>query len=468
MKTNLLIANRNACGFDGNSSWLAGTFPLIRHRSLDRLGKTSRQLAFGVMLAAAVFAAPLQAQPGACVGLVSWWPGDGSGDDVVGINHVTPFNGADFADGMVGQAFRFDGISQGFSSASPPLTSISNTFTLEFWAFPTASRATTPESNSGISDIGGQRHAIFHDYGSDDGTKAGAGVSVGTNGVSVFELANNYLPSLLVYDAPITGWTHIAIVYEDRRPKLYLNGVLVRTGVASQVPLVFPSKTFGDPGSYGPYAGLLDEIAIFDRALSPAEIQAAYLSAGRSPCGNGGTWISCSRRSVWVSESEGAVSVNVVFRRGTNAPDLTVSVDYATLDGTAHAGEDYVAASGTLHFAAGETNKQIAIEILDDALAEGEEQFRLVLGNPTGGVSLVNSNVVIRIQSDEPMTYCVNVNNPNPVFPYASWATAATNIQDAVDVSKSGDTVLVTNGVYAGGDGGDGNKTGSQLPTPSG
>ena len=68
----------------------------------------------------------------------------------------------------------------------------------------------------------------------------------------------------------------------------------------------------------------------------------------------------------------------------SRAASHAVSVDYETEDGTATAGSDYTATSGTLTFAAGETAKTIAVPVLDDAVDEGKETLRLVLSNPRG------------------------------------------------------------------------------------
>ena len=63
-----------------------------------------------------------------------------------------------------------------------------------------------------------------------------------------------------------------------------------------------------------------------------------------------------------------------------------VTVDYATRDGTAVAGADYVRTSGTLTFAAGETVKTVEVPVLQDAHDEGVETVWLVLSNPRGAV----------------------------------------------------------------------------------
>ena len=59
----------------------------------------------------------------------------------------------------------------------------------------------------------------------------------------------------------------------------------------------------------------------------------------------------------------------------------SVTVDWATADGTATAGEDYAAASGTLTFGPGETSKTIRVALLDTADVDGAETFSVQLGN---------------------------------------------------------------------------------------
>ena len=67
------------------------------------------------------------------------------------------------------------------------------------------------------------------------------------------------------------------------------------------------------------------------------------------------------------------------------AGSSTVTVDYSTSDGTATAGQDYTATSGTLRFAAGESSKTVAVAVIDDSHDEGEETLTLRLSNPSGG-----------------------------------------------------------------------------------
>jgi hypothetical protein len=83
-----------------------------------------------------------------------------------------------------------------------------------------------------------------------------------------------------------------------------------------------------------------------------------------------------------IPESAGKVTLTVVRDGDTSG---AATVDYATVDGTATQKGDYIIALGTLSFAAGETSKSFDVLIVDDAYVEGDETFRVVLSNPTGG-----------------------------------------------------------------------------------
>jgi len=68
-----------------------------------------------------------------------------------------------------------------------------------------------------------------------------------------------------------------------------------------------------------------------------------------------------------------------VVRSG--ATNSAVSVDYLTIDGTAMAGLDYLAASGSLFFGPGESLKQFNVGVTNDTLIEGNETVTLLLTN---------------------------------------------------------------------------------------
>ena len=100
----------------------------------------------------------------------------------------------------------------------------------------------------------------------------------------------------------------------------------------------------------------------------------------------------------------------------------TVTVDYATADGTATAGADYTATSGRLTFAAGERTKTVAVPVLDDALDEGDETLTLRLTNPQGA-ALLDGDAVGTISNDDPL---------QELWLSRFGRTAATHVVDAV------------------------------------
>ena len=97
---------------------------------------------------------------------------------------------------------------------------------------------------------------------------------------------------------------------------------------------------------------------------------------------------------------------NVVFTvslsRAFTTAEHSVRVDYATADGTAKAGADYTATSGTLTFAAGETVKTVNVPVLDDTVDEGSETFSLRLSN-AAGARIGDGEATGTITNDDPL-----------------------------------------------------------------
>src|SRR5262249_24494256 len=93
---------------------------------------------------------------------------------------------------------------------------------------------------------------------------------------------------------------------------------------------------------------------------------------------------------------------HVTFTVSLSAPSsVPVTVNYATANGTAAAGSDYQATSGSLTFPPGETDKTVTVSVVGDRLGEAEETFQVNLSGATNA-TISDSAAVGTIVDDEP------------------------------------------------------------------
>ena len=169
-----------------------------------------------------------------------------------------------------------DGANGGIESDSGWFADVRNDFTMEFWAHPMLPRG-EKEGRAGYAGRKGQRYLLFPSKGATGpggALHAGVGVSLGTNGVAVAENAAAYLPLVVDVQTPITGWVHVAVVYLDKTPSLYLNGTLVGTGPRSS-HTVHPSLWGADlqTRGYGAFAGAVDDVRLWNVPLTEEQIR---------------------------------------------------------------------------------------------------------------------------------------------------------------------------------------------------
>lgn len=110
--------------------------------------------------------------------------------------------------------------------------------------------------------------------------------------------------------------------------------------------------------------------------------------------------------AILVNEGSRSVTITVTL---SAASSKTVTVDFATSDGTATGdanqgadGGDYVITSGTLTFLPGEVTKTIDVEIFSDFCCEANEKFSVSLANPTNANIGNPASVTVTIVDDDP------------------------------------------------------------------
>jgi hypothetical protein len=148
-----------------------------------------------------------------------------------------------------------------------------NDFTFAAWVKPAATTELGVESNSGAAGLGLKRNdALTPPHGNQFGTgnHAGCGLAVGINGVAVLEHGANYFVPTLVHAVSLPDWTHVAVVYRNGQPHLYLNGKPAKTGLKS----AYTVHSGATGGGSAQFRGQLGQFVRFGRPLAAAEVAA--------------------------------------------------------------------------------------------------------------------------------------------------------------------------------------------------
>ncbi len=132
-------------------------------------------------------------------------------------------------------------------------------------------------------------------------------------------------------------------------------------------------------------------------ASPPPAAPPSFIPPLPPPATTGDAVFSTSRAAAYIIEGTGAITIKVRHVAG-----LAGSIDYSTAGLTASAPSDFTPVTGTLFFPAGSTELSITIPITDDSIVEPQENFQVVLSNPTGGVTLnVNNPLIVTIEDND-------------------------------------------------------------------
>ncbi|HWT00119.1 MAG TPA: Calx-beta domain-containing protein [Pyrinomonadaceae bacterium] len=137
--------------------------------------------------------------------------------------------------------------------------------------------------------------------------------------------------------------------------------------------------------------------------------------------------------------NEATAAITIVVKR-TGSRELAATVRYTTSNGTAAAGKDYTAKSGTLSFAAGQASQSFTVAITNDTLDEADETVKLTLGSPTGGVSLGTPSTALLKIVDNDLPPTLSITNATVTEGNSGAAGAAFTVSLS---AASGKTVTV-------------------------
>ena len=242
-------------------------------------------------------------------GLVAWYPFSGDVLDNSGQGlHLTQ-ESAQFCpdrNGATDAAMEFG------ASANPTLsrlyfdglvTNVTDNFSMAFWGNPFESTNLPQQGQTGNENYPDEQmawHPIHGQHFGPENDHAGLGFGIGTNGIAFTEHSSAWTSAPLVVEEDLSGWHHYAVVVEAGVPKLSIDGgpFVVGEGSGRTLHLSLGIDPYYPDGGIGHgfqvldncaacnrYDGQLDDIGIWDRALTLEEIQ-GIASATLPGCGD--------------------------------------------------------------------------------------------------------------------------------------------------------------------------------------
>ena len=215
---------------------------------------------------------PPEADPDIESDIVAYYPFNNDFDDWSGNRRDLKINeGVLFADGKAGNAAELDGESVLSIVADEVVDYLEGTFSFVAWVKTGRATALYLESASGIS-VGASYLQHPFDPGMDG--VAGCGIAFGSNAVELFEGSTNAYPCVLRAEGDFGDQWHQVVytVKDNGAPILYVDGEYVKTGVdTGKTKRLYIGRDIGR-GRFGAYAGLVDEVVYYDRALSARDV----------------------------------------------------------------------------------------------------------------------------------------------------------------------------------------------------
>jgi gliding motility-associated-like protein len=234
-------------------------------------------------------------------GLVAYYPFNGNADDeTLNRNNGAVFNVSLAPDrnSRPNSAYQFNSANKSRIVVSTLNKSMRNSFSYSFWVKPEKTcvipiQGQGPNAASGLFDNPCVIHPIHGWNFGDEQNSAGTGVYVGTNGLYLEEHSAGWEAVPISHSANLNGWHLINIIYENKVPFLYIDGVFIKKGLpsvreiyASLGPDKYPFYNYTQSGigtGYRPtvgaaqyFQGSIDDIAYYGRALQPFEVMQIY------------------------------------------------------------------------------------------------------------------------------------------------------------------------------------------------